>query len=141
MIATISGMSTTYGYVGDVDGDGASEFMFMSADWHTVHVHDGKTGNRKVSVPLPDSTRWMYTFLARRAEDTGRQATRLVVCSAAYASRFDIAAYDLRARGAGAGVAAYATDGNGEIGLSHPAGRQAEPGRRRCDYLRGARGG
>ena len=60
---------TTYGYVGDVDGDGASEFMFMSADWHTVHVHDGKTGNRKVSVPLPDSTAWMYTFLARRAED------------------------------------------------------------------------
>ena len=88
---------TTYGYIGDADGDGAPEFLHIGGDWRTLLVYDGATGALERTIPLPGGADWMYVMLGRRADDRGDAATRVVVAGPAYASHFNVAAYDLRA--------------------------------------------
>ncbi|WP_028583133.1 hypothetical protein [Desulfogranum mediterraneum] len=87
---------TTYGYVGDADGDGATEFLHIGSDWRTLFVRDGRSGRVKYSYALSRDERWMYVFLARRGDDQDGAATRIVVASASYDPTVSLASIDLR---------------------------------------------
>ncbi len=87
---------TTYGYVGDADGDGQAEFLHIGADWTSLYVRNGANGQIENTISLPAGTTWMYVFLARRADDSGQASTRVVVSGPGYADTFAFASYDLR---------------------------------------------
>lgn len=87
---------TTYGYIGDADGDGTPEFLHIGSDWRTLLVYDGPTGALEHTIELPAEAEWMYVMLARRADDASDAATRVVVAGPALSSSFDVAVYDLR---------------------------------------------
>lgn len=70
---------TSYGYIGDADGDGRGEFLHIGDDWRTLFVRDGLTGTIEHEIDLGSETKWMYVLLGRRAEDEGNAATRIFV--------------------------------------------------------------
>jgi len=86
---------TSYGYVGDADGDGDSEYLHIGDDWQTLFVRDGATGEVERRIFLPPG-RWMYALLGRRAGEQGNTATRVFAASIAYHVDVEVAAYDIR---------------------------------------------
>ncbi|MCB0384437.1 MAG: hypothetical protein KDD43_03520 [Bdellovibrionales bacterium] len=90
---------TTFGVVGDADGDGKGEFLHIGGDWRTVYVRDGKSGQIKQQHQMPAIQEWMYVALARRSGETER-ATRVVVLGPAsgskYGSLVDAVSFDIR---------------------------------------------
>ncbi|MFH2122641.1 MAG: hypothetical protein ABIJ50_04070 [Pseudomonadota bacterium] len=87
---------TTYGYIGDADGDSKAEFLHFGNDWHTLFIRDGKTGNIKQTIQLSPTEQWMYVLLAQRAEDNAKSSTRIIVTSASYDTSITIASIDIR---------------------------------------------
>jgi hypothetical protein len=86
---------TSYGYIGDADGDGESEFLHIGADWRTVFIRDGRSGEVERKIRLPKGI-WMYVLLAQREREQGETATRVIVTSVAYHSDVHVLAYDIR---------------------------------------------
>ena len=70
---------TSYGYIGDADGDGAAEFLHIGSDWRTLYVREGKNGLVKHSIDLGDTVKWMYVLLGHRSEEPEDKATRIFV--------------------------------------------------------------
>jgi len=87
---------TTFGYIGDADGDGKSEFLHFSSDWRTLVIRDGATGKIEKTIGLAGGTKWMYVFLARRSGESGSTATRVIVASPSYQRDVYIASLDIR---------------------------------------------
>ncbi|MDD3813785.1 MAG: hypothetical protein PHZ02_03985 [Desulfocapsaceae bacterium] len=87
---------TTYGFIGDADGDLKAEFLHFGNDWRTLFIRDGKTGNIKQTIQLSPGEQWMYVLLAQRAEDTPKSSTRIIVTSASYDTSVNITAIDIR---------------------------------------------
>lgn len=88
---------TTYGYIGDADGDGKAEFLHIGSDWRTLFIRDGRTGGLKYRVDLPGDEQWMYVVLARRADDRNGAATRIVAASASCDPTVSVISIDMRA--------------------------------------------
>lgn len=86
---------TSYGIIGDADGDGDSEYLHIGSDWRTVYIRDGLTGEVKDKIYLP-SGQWMYVLLAQRPGEDGETATRIIATSVAYHTDVRVAAYDIR---------------------------------------------
>jgi hypothetical protein len=86
---------TSYGYIGDADGDGEGEFLHIGDDWKTLYIRNGKTGAIEQQIGLPNR-KWMYVLLGRRTGDTGERATRIIVTTTAYNQDVHINAYDVR---------------------------------------------
>ncbi len=86
---------TSYGYVGDLDLDGIGEFVHIGEDWKTLYVRNGRTGEIKHELKLPNQ-KWMYVLLGRRDGETGGQASRLFVVTPAFNQDIHISAYDFR---------------------------------------------
>jgi hypothetical protein len=86
---------TSYGFIGDADGDGANEYLHIGADWRTVYVREGLTGEVKRKILLPPG-QWMYVLLAQRGGEEGETGTRVIATNAAYHSDIYVAAYDAR---------------------------------------------
>ena len=90
---------TSYGYIGDADGDGRGEFLHLGSDWRTLYIRNGTTGVTKQKIVLPKGpkyNKWMYVGLARRPGETGETATR-VVASVMSSNGYDVVSYDIRA--------------------------------------------
>ena len=89
---------TSYGYIGDADGDGRGEFLHLGSDWRTLYIRDGATGITKLKIVLPRGpsyNKWMYLGLARRPGEIGETATR-VVASVMSENGYDVVSYDVR---------------------------------------------
>lgn len=87
---------TTYGYIGDADGDLKAEFLHFGKDWRTLFIRDGKTGTIKQVIQLSSTEQWMYVLLAQRAEDNRKSSTRIIVTSSSYDTSVNIASIDIR---------------------------------------------
>lgn len=70
---------TSYGYIGDADGDGKGEFLHIGADWQTLYVRHGDSGAVKHAIDLGSDVRWMYVLLGNRSEEAGDLTTRIFV--------------------------------------------------------------
>ncbi len=70
---------TSYGYIGDADGDGAGEFLHIGSDWQTLYVREGRDGTIKHAIDLGTKTKWMYVLLGHRANEPAHQTTRIFV--------------------------------------------------------------
>lgn len=70
---------TSYGYIGDADGDGNGEFLHIGSDWQTLYVREGKTGLVKDSIDLGSEHKWMYVLLAHRSDEPEDLNTRIIV--------------------------------------------------------------
>ena len=69
---------SSFGWVGDADGDGEGEFLHIGADWQTLYVRNGADGEIEKTIDLGPG-QWMYVLLGRRIEDKGNETTRLFV--------------------------------------------------------------
>jgi hypothetical protein len=87
---------TTYGYIGDADGDLKAEFLHFGNDWHTLFIRDGNTGDIKRTIQLSPTEQWMYVLLAQRSEDNIKSSTRIIVTSASYDTSINITSIDIR---------------------------------------------
>ena len=84
---------TSFGFVGDADGDGESEVLYIGESKRTLYVLDGKTGNLERAIDLGDAE-WMYVALGRRSGEAGNTATRIYVTGRP--SRARVKAIDIR---------------------------------------------
>ena len=87
---------SSYGYVGDADGDGDAEFLHIGDDWRTVYIRNGADGLVENRIVLSDDLPWMFVFLARRAGESGETATRVIVTTPAYYGTTRIEEWDVR---------------------------------------------
>ena len=72
---------TSYGYIGDADGDGDSEFLHIGSDWRTLYVRDGLSGTVEHEIDLGEDAIWMYVLLGNRSEEAAENSTRIFVTS------------------------------------------------------------
>ena len=86
---------TSYGYIGDADGDGKSEFLHIGADWQTLYIREGKTGLVKHVIDLASNQKWMYVLLGRRSDEPEDMSTRIFVTGSP--ANNTIKAIDIRA--------------------------------------------
>lgn len=70
---------TSYGYIGDADGDNMAEFLHIGSDWQTLFVRNGKTGLVEHEIDLGAETKWMYVLVGNRANEADHLATRVFV--------------------------------------------------------------
>ena len=70
---------TSYGYIGDADGDGSSEFLHIGADWQTLYVRHGVSGAIKHAIDLGEDVKWMYVLLGNRQDEAADLTTRIFV--------------------------------------------------------------
>jgi len=70
---------TSYGYIGDADGDGNGEYLHIGSDWRTLYVRDGLTGAIEHEIDLGTETSWMYVLLGNRGEEADDSLTRIFV--------------------------------------------------------------
>lgn len=55
---------TSYGWIGDADGDGTNEYMNIAEDWRTLIIRDAATGKWEVGFDLGPG-KWQYVTMGK----------------------------------------------------------------------------
>lgn len=84
---------TTYGWVGDPFGGKENKFLHIGADWRTLYIRNGLTGEIEKEMDLGNG-KWMYVLLGQRKGEDGSTGTRVYTVAPPGTNR--IKAFDFR---------------------------------------------
>ncbi|MDH3609458.1 MAG: hypothetical protein OEQ24_09490, partial [Gammaproteobacteria bacterium] len=85
---------SSFGFVGDVYGNGNPAFMHIGQDQKTLFVRDGKTGNIQHKIELQGFLPYRFVLTGKRLEDKEGQKTRIFVTGSP--NNKNVQAIDLR---------------------------------------------
>lgn len=58
---------SSFGWIGDANGDGTNEFLNIAADWRTLVIRDAATGNMEVTFDLGPG-KWQYVMISQTSD-------------------------------------------------------------------------